>query len=519
MTSFGPSGVRAAATPPRSASGSTKQENRLRRRRHIRRSAVNVEPSATIRRVQRAAMVVAFTAVALLLLGSPAAAQGPDIASQYDRTSASGAMNMVVLDNIFIFVCAVLVLLMQVGFALVEAGLTRAKNAANIMMKNMMDVCIGMLVFGLVGWGIAYPGDFNGVLGSAGLGVAGLTDILIDVSPEALADDGFYPLAVPVDFLFQVAFAATAATIVSGAVAERTKFVGYILYSIGITALIYPIVVSWKWGGGWLDGLGFIDFAGSGLVHMTGGFAALVAAAVLGPRTGKYDPDGRPKALPGHSVPLAMTGVLILFIGWFGFNPGSQLQADMAVPLIAVYTAFAGAAGGLGGMLTSWVTGKKPDVSMAGNGILAGLVAICSGIGEFSWLGTVITGFAGGCLVVVSVLFVERRRIDDPVGAFSVHGVCGFWGLVATGLFATTSPVNGAAESAGLLYGGGFGLLFDQIIGGLAIAVFVTVVSGTLFTALKSANLFRVDADHEAIGLDLCEHGSPGYGPELLTAA
>ena len=469
------------------------------------------------RRLKRSAAMVAFVAVAVLTLGSPAAAQTAEVADQYDRVRASGAMNMVVLDNIFIFVCAVLVLLMQVGFALVEAGLTRAKNAANIMMKNMMDVCIGMLVFGLVGWGIAYPGDFNGVFGSAGFGIAGLSDLFVDISPESIADDGFYPLAVPVDFLFQVAFAATAATIVSGAVAERTKFIGYILYSIGLTAVLYPIVVSWKWGGGWLDSLGFIDFAGSGVVHMTGGFAALVAAYVLGPRSGKFDSSGRAKALPGHSVPLAMTGVLILFIGWFGFNPGSQLQADMAVPLIAVYTAFAGAAGGLGGMMTSWITGKKPDVSMAGNGILAGLVAICSGIGEFSWLGTVVTGFIAGCLVVVSVLMVEGRRIDDPVGAFSVHGVCGFWGLIATGLFATTSPVNGATESAGVFYGGGFGLLFDQIVGGLAIAAFVTAASAALFLALRSADLFRVTSEDEAIGLDLCEHGSPGYGPELLT--
>jgi Amt family ammonium transporter len=250
---------------------------------------------------------------------------------------------------------------------------------------------------------------------------------------------------------------------------------------------------------------------------MTGGFAALVAAAVLGPRAGKYDGEGKPRALPGHSVPLAMTGVLILFIGWFGFNPGSQLQADMAVPLIAVLTAFAGAAGGLSGMATSWVTGGKPDVSMAGNGILAGLVAVCSGIGEFSWFGAVATGLLAGCLVVFAVLFIERRGIDDPVGAFAVHGVCGFWGLLATGLFATTTPVNGAATSAGLLYGGGISLLGKQLLGGLAIAATVTMVAAAIFVALRSLNLFRVSEEDEAIGLDLGEHGSPGYGPELLT--
>ncbi len=455
-----------------------------------------------------------------LILANPASAQ--EVADQYDRTAATGAeaMNMVVLDNIFIFVAGVLVFLMQAGFALVEAGLTRAKNAANIMMKNLMDASIGILIFALVGWGIAYPGDFNGWIGSAGLFIDGFfSGALVDVSPEALASDDFYPLAVPVDFFFQAAFAAAAATIVSGAVAGRTKFVGYIAYSIVLTGLIYPIVVSWKWGAGWLDEAGFIDFAGSGLVHMTGGFAALAGAIVIGPRIGKFADDGSPRALPGHSIPLAMTGVLLLFIGWFGFNPGSQLQADMMVPIIAVLTAFAAAAGGLGGMLTSWIVGGKPDVSMAGNGILAGLVAICSGIGEFSALGTIVTGFVAGIIVVLSVLAVERVKIDDPVGAFSVHGVAGFWGLLATGLFATTTPINGLDDSAGLLYGGGASLLIDQLIGGVVIALFVTAAAGALFVALKTAGLLRVSAEDETVGLDIAEHGSPGYGPDVLAGS
>ncbi|MDH3679402.1 MAG: ammonium transporter [Acidimicrobiia bacterium] len=460
-----------------------------------------------------------IAALALLVLAGPATAQ--EVSDQYDRTVSSGAeaMNMVVLDNIFIFLAGVLVFLMQPGFALVEAGLTRAKNAANIMMKNLMDMCIGVLAFAAIGWGIAYPGDFNGWVSSAGLGIAGFFDgALVDISPEALASDDFYPLAVPVDFFFQAAFAATAATIVSGAVAGRTKFVGYLCYSALVTAFIYPIVVSWKWGAGWLDELGFIDFAGSGLVHMTGGFAALAGAMVLGPRIGKYGDDGKPRALPGHSIPLAMAGVLLLFIGWFGFNPGSQLQADMAVPVIAVLTAFAAASGGGAAMLTSWLTMSKPDVSMAGNGILAGLVAICSGIAEMSWLGTMITGGVAGVIVVLSVLGIERAGIDDPVGAFSVHGVCGFWGLLATGLFATTSPINGAEESAGLLYGGGAGLLADQVVGGVVIAVFVFAAAGAMFMILKAAGLLRVDPADEVAGLDISEHGSPGYGPDILAA-
>lgn len=467
-------------------------------------------------------LALAITAAGALglLLAAPASAQ--EVADQYERSAASGAaaMNMVVLDNIFIFICGVLVFLMQAGFALVEAGLTRAKNAANIMMKNLMDASIGILVFAAIGWGIAYPGDFNGWIGSAGLWVEGFfSGSLVDISPEALASDDFYPLAVPVDFFFQAAFAAAAATIVSGAVAGRTKFVGYILYSIIITGIVYPIVVSWQWGGGWLSELGFSDFAGSGLVHMTGGFAALAGAIVIGPRIGKYAADGTARAMPGHSIPLAMTGVLLLFIGWFGFNPGSQLQADMAVPVLAVLTAFAAAAGGVGGMATSWVMGGKPDVSMAGNGILAGLVAICSGIGELSAFGTIVTGFVAGMLVVVSVLGIEKMKIDDPVGAFSVHGVCGFWGLLATGLFSTTTPVSGADESAGLLYGGGAGLFLDQLVGGVVIGLFVFAAAGALFSALKAAGLLRVSAEEETAGLDVSEHGSPGYGPDILAAA
>ncbi len=239
----------------------------------------------------RRKLALAFTAAGLLglLLSAPASAQ--EVSDQYDRAAATGAaaMNMIVLDNIFIFLSGVLVFLMQAGFALVEAGLTRAKNAANIMMKNLMDASIGVLVFALVGWGIAYPGDFNGWIGSAGLFVDGFfSGALVDISPEALASDDFYPLAVPVDFFFQAAFAAAAATIVSGAVAGRTKFVGYIAYSIVITAFVYPVVVSWQWGGGWLSERGFSDFAGSGLVHMTGGFAALAGAIIIGPRIGKF---------------------------------------------------------------------------------------------------------------------------------------------------------------------------------------------------------------------------------------
>jgi len=450
------------------------------------------------------------SAVFGLALSTSAGAQG------FERFGDSaGAAQTIVLDNIFIFFSAVLVFLMQPGFALVEAGLTRAKNAGNIMMKNLMDVCLGVLVFGLVGWGIAYPGLDGGFFGFAGFGVSGLFDVT-DTAVQTAIDD--YPLLVGVDFLFQAAFAAAAATIVSGAVAGRTNFKAYIMYTLVITGLIYPIVVSWNWGGGWLStrSTSFVDFAGSGLVHLTGGVAALMGAIALGPRIGKYGKDGKPRPIPGHSVPLAIVGVFLLFIGWFGFNPGSQLQADLAVPVLGVLTAFAAASGGAAAMLTSWAVQKKPDVSMAGNGVLAGLVAICSGIGDMTAVGTLITGGIAGVIVVLAVLAIERAGVDDPVGAVAVHGVGGFWGLTATGLLHSANGTNGSEESLGLLYGGGASLLATQLIGGLAIIVFVGATAGVLFFGLKAAGILRVSAEEEIAGLDVSEHGSPGYGPDLL---
>ncbi len=450
----------------------------------------------------------ATAAAAFLSIATPVGAQ-VSTADLERGGEGLDLLNMIVLDNIFIFVCAVLVLFMQAGFAMVEAGFTEAKNAANIMMKNLMDVAAGMLLFGLIGWNIAYSGaDFFGIADGAVsiFGVSGLTDLNV-------ADVAGYPLAVPVDFLFQAAFAATAATIVSGAVAGRTQFKGYLLYTMVLTALIYPIVVNWQWGGGWLNQLGFIDFAGAGLVHMTGGFAALMGALFLGPRIGKFSADGKPRTINGHSIPLAMLGVFILFVGWFGFNPGSQLQADLAVPYIAVMTAFAAASGAAAAMATSWAVSGKPDVGMAGNGMLAGLVAICSGIGNFTSIGTLLTGAIAGVIVVFSIKAVEAAKIDDPVGAFSVHGVCGFWGLLATGLFATASSPVGGGEGAseGLFFGGGVDVLIDQAIGGVAIAVFVSVASAILFGGIKAAGLLRVSEEEELAGLDLSEHGAPGY--------
>ncbi|MFP4512183.1 MAG: ammonium transporter [Acidimicrobiales bacterium] len=436
---------------------------------------------------------------ALLLTASPAFAQeAGDI--PLDDTQ-------MILDNIFIFICAVLVIFMQAGFALVEAGLTSAKNVGSILMKNMMDFCLGVLLFGLIGYHIAYSGasflGFEWLWGS--YSAPGTTD---------------YSLMLPVDFLFQAAFAAVAATIVSGALAGRVKFSGYLIYTAVITAVIYPIVVNWKWGGGWLAEQGFEDFAGSTIVHSVGGWAALAAVIFCGPRLGKYGPDGKPRAIPGHNLVLAITGVFILFVGWFGFNPGSELAADVEVPRIAVNTMMAAAGGGFTALLTSWFIFKKPDVSMVGNGILAGLVAITAGAGALDgWMST-LAGLIGGVIVVFSVLGFEKVKIDDPVGAISVHGVVGAWGTIAVGLFANpnASFLGGGEGPEGLFFGGGVDLLVTQIVGVVAVFAFVMVTAGVLFAALKAAGVLRVAPEHEIEGIDVTEFGAPGYGPDVLAS-
>ena len=455
----------------------------------------------------------------LLLAASPVFAQGTeavtvieevDLYARFTGTAADVAQS-VILDNIFIFICGVLVFFMQAGFALLAAGLTRAKNSSNMMMKSLMDCALGVLVFAAVGWGLAYPGFEGGIVGFAGWGIPGLMDSFPDLA--AATEDGFYQLSVSTDFFFQAAFAATAATIVAGAVAERTKFTAYLVYTVIITGFIYPIVVSWKWGGGWLAERGFIDFAGSGLVHLTGGIAALAGAAIIGPRIGKYGPDGKPRAIPGHSIPLAMAGVFILFIGFFGFNPGSALLADMSVPIVAVITLFAACAGAVGAMISAWVLLKKPDTSMAGNGLLAGLVAICAGVGTIDPIPAIIVGFVAGVVVVPAVLFIDRViKVDDPVGAVSVHAVSGLWGVLAAGIFVQDSYLVDNEVTRG-------GLIGTQALGALAIIVFVGAASTILFGILKVTRQLRVSPEDELEGLDVAEHGAPGYGPDMLTPA
>lgn len=413
----------------------------------------------------------------------------------------------VTLDNVFVLVATVLVVFMHAGFVLVEAGLTRAKNAGNIVMKNLINFSIGAVVFFMVGFAIAFGGGFDGLGAYIGGGGWFLGD-------GAFAYGNLTPFTF---FIFQAAFAATAATIVSGAMAERTKFGGYVAYALIMTAIIYPIVVRWQWGGGWLYQLStpFHDFAGSTIVHLTGGVAAFAAAKALGPRLGRYGADGKPRAIPGHSIPFAIVGCFILLVGWFGFNAGSQLGADPVIGRIATTTLIAAGAGAVMAALVTRLRTGKTDVAMTGNGLLAGLVGITAGCYAVSTVGALIIGLVSGIIVVFAVSFFDKIRIDDPVGAISVHGVCGAFGTIAVGLFSNEESEGFIAK--GLFYGGGTDQLVSQIIGVVAVAAFVFVASTIMFTFIKATVGLRVSEQEEREGLDVHEHGSLGYGSDRAT--
>jgi len=398
-------------------------------------------------------------------------------------------------DFVWTLVAAFLVFFMQAGFAMVETGFTRAKNAVNIMMKNLMDFSMGSLAYWAIGFGLMFGATNTGWFGTDGFF---LSDFAKDGDPWTLAF-----------WMFQVVFAATAATIVSGAMAERTKFVGYLLYSAVISALIYPVFGSWAWGSlyhgsGWLEGLGFIDFAGSTVVHSVGGWAALAGALVLGPRLGKYTSDGKVRAIPGHNIPLAALGVFILWFGWFGFNPGSTTAANTDIAGIAVNTNLAAAAGAVAAMCTAWVMFGKPEASMALNGALAGLVAITAGCANVSIVSSVVTGLIAGILVVLSVVFIDQKlKIDDPVGAVSVHGVCGAWGTLAAGLF---DAGGFSAKVVGV-----------QLLGIGAAFLWVFPMAFLLFKLIHGTIGLRVTEEEEKDGLDVGEHGLEAYPNFSLT--
>jgi ammonium transporter, Amt family len=421
-----------------------------------------------------------------------------------------GPDTQAILDNIWVFIAGCLVFFMQAGFALVEAGLTRAKNVVNIFAKNLSDAMIGVLAFFACGFAFAFGGDAK-FIGDEMFFLSG-ADLSIP------ADGG---LSVATQFFFQVVFAATAVTITSGAMAERTKFLSYLIVSAVITGFIYPVVVHWTWGGGliadWSVGDAvYSDFAGSGVVHMTGGLAGLMGAIFLGARIGKYGPDGRPRAIPGHNIPFVLLGVFILWLGWFGFNPGSELAADGAVITVAVNTLLAAAAGGFLTMVTIWVVAGKPDLAMIANGVLAGLVAITAPCGAVNPGSAVIIGAVAGVLVVGSVYFLDRVHVDDPVGAVSVHATCGAWGVLSVGLFAQYDDAFLGRTDAGLFYGGGLDQLIMQLVVVLTIAVWVVVTTSVLFFILKSTIGLRVTPEEEIEGLDVLEHGLSGYPADTV---
>ncbi len=398
------------------------------------------------------------------------------------------------IDNMWLLVAAFLVMFMQPGFAMVEAGFTRGKNTANILMKNLMDFSIGSLLYWIIGFTIMYGDSIGGFIGKPDL---------------FFMSDGFGDnYSDYADLFFQTVFAATAATIVSGAMAERTEFKSYLIFSIVITVIIYPISGHWTWGGGWLSQLGFHDFAGSSIVHSVGAWVGLAGAALIGPRIGKYDKDGKAKAIPGHNLALGALGVFILWFGWFGFNPGSQLAAagtDNAVAIghIAVTTNLAAAAGAVTAMLVSWFRYKRPALSISLNGALAGLVAITAGCDAVDPVGAVLIGTIAGFVLPFAVEFIDKvLKVDDPVGAISVHGVSGALGTLAVGLFST---------SEGLFYGGGAKLLGIQAIGVLAFFAWAFGLGLILFFILKKLNILRVSKRIEEEGLDVYEHGESAY--------
>lgn len=396
-----------------------------------------------------------------------------------------------VLDLMWILVCGMLVFFMQAGFTLVEVGFARAKNSGNIIMKNLMDLAIGSLAFWLIGYTIMYGDSIGSFIGKP--------DLFYNVREDMH------------NLFFQTVFCATAATIVSGAIAERTKFSTYLIFSLLMTAVIYPISGHWVWqGDGWLSGLGFIDFAGSTVVHSVGGWAALVAASLVGPRIGKYTKDGKSNAIPGHNMLYGALGVFILWLGWFGFNPGSELaiSGDSAynVAGIVITTNLAGAAGAVVSLLITWVRYGKADLSMTLNGALAGLVGITAGCAAVSPMGAFIIGIIAGVTVVFSIEFVDKvLKVDDPVGAISVHGVVGAVGTLCVGLFAT---------DGGLFYGGGFHQLGVQAIGVIAIGAWAAATSFVVLFTLKKTIGLRVTEKEELDGLDLHEHGIDSY-PEF----
>lgn len=433
---------------------------------------------------------IALVLSSLLVMPAFAGEEGAEAATyaSYEEFMASVDALMFTVNNLWILLAAVLVAGMHLGFAMLESGLCQAKNTTNILFKNTFIIFMGIITYALVGFNTMYPGEFNGFISIGGM--IGIGEDIVGNLTSAY-DEGYTYWS---DFIFQAMFAATAATIVSGAVAERIKLPSFMVFVALLVAFFYPIAGSWQWGEGWLYEMGFHDFAGSSIVHGFGGFAALACVIILGARKGKFGPGGKSNAIPGHSMPLATLGVFILFIGWFGFNGGSVLSADPAqVSYVFVTTALAAAFGCMGAILTSWTILKKPDLTMALNGVLAGLVAITAGADVIAVPLAMLSGFIGGVIVVFGILALDRMKLDDPVGAISVHGICGIWGTLAVGIF---SPAHS---------------VLIQFIGTMAYALFAFFSAFILFSIVKIALGVRVSEEHEYEGLDIAEHAQESY--------
>ena len=468
---------------------------------------------------------VAFVKLIILLLGlgivlpglsgtgfaddAPAVAQASELANLSEAVSA----NKIALDTVWVLVTAFLVFWMNAGFALVESGLCQAKNTVNILAKNFVVFAIASIAFLVIGWGLMF-GDGNSLIGTDGLFFL----LGADNSPATGdAYKGVYSAmnwtGVPLyaKFFFQLVFAGTAATIVSGAVAERIKFLSFIVFSVIIVGFIYPVGGHWIWGGGWLAKAGMFDFAGSTVVHSIGGWAALAGVMVLGPRLGKFTKDGRVSPIPGHNMSTATLGALILWLGWFGFNPGSTMAADAgAIARIALTTNTAAAAATITATLTAWIMLRKPDLSMILNGTLAGLVAITASCAFVSVVSSLIIGLIAGVIVVLAVIMFDKLKLDDPVGALSVHLVNGVFGTLALGFFAEDRFAPGITGD-GLLFGGGTKLVVSQIMGIVGIGVFTFVVSIVAWYVIKAIFGLRVSKEEEMEGLDIGEHGVEAY--------
>ncbi len=484
-----------------------------RRARRLQEASLLEAPQLLMRSVrglasQRSLTWLACVPLALLGLGvfnlSAHAAELPELTPAF------------LANNLFIFICAILVVFMNAGFAMVEAGMCRQKNAVNILLKNLIVFALAASAYWLIGYSLMYGGSVvDGWFYFKGL--------FFDptVTAEMVTEGALVPT---VDFLFQVAFAATAATIVSGLVAERIKFGEFVVFSLVLVGFLYPISGSWQWnfpddagqGGGWLATLGFIDFAGSTVVHSFGAWAGLVGAMLLGPRIGKFV-GGKPQAIPGHNMSIATLGALILWIGWYGFNPGSELAMDQYVPYVAVTTTLAAAGGAIAATIVSTLTSGKPDLTMIINGILAGLVSVTAGCGNLTMVGAWVAGAVGGAIVVFAVSALDAAGIDDPVGAFSVHGVCGVWGTLVIGLWGVDGMDVGAA-GIGLLNGGGINQLGIQALGCAAYAIWTLVTCWIAWSVI--GGLFggiRVTEQEESDGLDIGEHGMEAY-PDFASA-